>query len=374
MEGIYLNNAATSWPKPACVAEAVKAALTERPGSAHRGGIEDFDVFDEVRRALARRMGVTAHENIALGSNATWGLNAAIMGFPLNAGDTVLTTMAEHNSVLRPLHRLEKEKGIRLIYAPTDRGGRVSAEAWEQAVKEYRPRLCVFTHASNVTGAVNDGAGLAAVAAAAGCAVLLDASQTLGAIPVCCEDWGIDMLAFTGHKYLLGPQGTGGLYARPGLELKPLLLGGTGIKSDMDDMPEEMPLHLEAGTGNEPSYYGLLAALRWAEENPQDSRAVSERLSRLKEGLAEAGAEIIDPGGECTSVVSFNIPSKSPEEVGYLLRECYDITCRSGLHCAPRIFSCLGVSATVRLSLSSFTTDEQLSETIAAVRDIVGGK
>lgn len=369
--GIYLNNAATSWPKPACVAKAVSEALLARPGSAHRSGIEDFDVFDAVRKALARRMGIGDSGRIALGTNATWGLNLAIQGFPLRPGDTVVTTRAEHNSVLRPLYKLQKQSGISVQYVPTDACGRIMPEAWERAVEEYRPKLCVFTHASNVTGAVNDAPRLTAAAKAAGADVLLDASQTLGFCDVRPENWGVDLLAFTGHKYLLGPQGTGGLYVRPGLALAPLLCGGTGVKSDLAEMPEEMPLRLEAGTGNEPSFYGLLAALRWAEENPADTDGVLALLDRLRADLAAAGADLIAPEGGLTPVVSFNVPGKSAGEVGYILSEGCGITCRSGLHCAPKIFACLGCPGTVRLSLSRFTTAVEIDETVAAVRQII---
>jgi selenocysteine lyase/cysteine desulfurase len=370
---IYLNNAATSWPKPEAVAEAVSKALVSRPGAAHRGGIEDFDVFDAVRRALAKKLGVSAHEQIALGSNATWGLNLAIQGFPFKPGDVVVTTKAEHNSVLRPLYKLERQGKIRTVHLDTDACGRVSAGAWAQAVADCHPALCVFTHASNVTGAVNDAAALTGIAKSGGAAVLMDASQTLGWTDVRADDWGADMIAFTGHKYLLGPQGTGGFYVRPGLSLDPLLVGGTGIHSDMDTMPEEMPLHLEAGTGNEPSFHGLLAALRWAEQNPADKAVCDVRMESLKTGLKAAGADVIDPAGVCTPVVSFNLPGHPAADVGYILTESYDVICRTGLHCAPKIFGCLGRASTVRLSLSRFTTDAEVDTVVSAVRDIVGG-
>ena len=368
---IYLNNAATSWPKPPCVGEAVAAALAAPPGAMHRGGIEDFDVFDAVRRALAPLLGVSSPDHIALGPNATWALNLAVFGLGLEPGDTVVTTRAEHNSVLRPLFALER-RGVRVVYLDTDEVGRMDPARWEQTVGEHRPRLAVFTHASNVTGAVNDAGLLSAAAKAVGATVLMDASQTLGWLPAEAEGWGLDMVAFTGHKYLLGPQGTGGLWVRPGLALTPHLLGGTGIHSDMDTMPREMPLRLEAGTGNEPSFHGLLAALRWTGANPRDESACAKRLERLERGLEQAGAEVIRPGGARTPVVSFTLPGESAADVGYLLQESYDILCRTGLHCAPRVFGCLGRSVTVRLSLSRFTTEEEIDEVIGAVEDIVG--
>lgn len=370
---IYLNNAATSWPKPACVAEAVAKAIASQPGSAHRGGIEKRDIFDETRRMLAKKLGVSNHEAIALGCNATWGLNLAIQGFPFKNGDIVITTKAEHNSVLRPLYKLERDGRAKVVYLDVDACGRVPENVWREAVNTYRPALCVFSQASNVTGAVLDAGALTGIAKDAGAAVLMDASQTLGWTEVRAEEWGTDMVAFTGHKYLLGPQGTGGLYVRPDIFLEPPLVGGTGIKSDMDAMPEEMPAHLEAGTGNEPAVCGLLVALLWAEENPLPKSDCESRMLRLKEGLKRAGAVVIEPAGECTPVVSFNIPGHSSSDIGYILTESYDIICRSGLHCAPKIFENLGWKTTVRLSLSRFTADGEADAAVSAVRDIAGG-
>lgn len=367
---IYMNNAATSWPKPKCVAAAVGQALRQRPGSANRGGIDDFNVFQEVRKALATLMGITQPEQLALGANSTWGLNLAIQGFSLAPGSVVVTSTAEHNSVLRPLYKLYEAGRIQIVFVAADSYGRIDPLAWQNTCQAYKPALCVFTHASNVTGAVNDAARLTAIAKDCGAVVLLDASQSLGVIPVRAEEWGIDMVAFTGHKYLLGPQGTGGLYVRPELLIEPLLWGGTGIRSDMETMPLEMPIHLEAGTGNEPSYHGLLAALEWAEEHPLNGPKLDMRMEILKHGLADAGADVISPPGPCTPVVSFNIEGKGADEVGYILGESFDIICRSGLHCAPKLFANLGCPATVRLSLSRFTTEEEIDEVINAVKEI----
>lgn len=369
---IYMNNAATSWPKPACVSQAVSEALLLPPGSMHRGGIDSFDVFDAVRTHLAPLMGISDPSRIALGANATWGLNLAIFGFPFQPGDTVVTTKAEHNSVLRPLYALEQKGLIHVQYVDTDETGRVSLQDWEGCLQNCRPRLAVFTHASNVTGAVNDAAHMTAAAKAINARVLIDASQTLGWLTLNAEAWGADMVAFTGHKYLLGPQGTGGLWVRDDLTLQPHLLGGTGIQSDKDTMPEQMPLHLEAGTGNEPSFYGLLSALQWRENNPPNISSCTHRLNRLRQGLNKAGARVIVPSGECTPVVSFTLPGESAADAGFMLQESCGIICRTGLHCAPKIFSCLKVPETVRLSLSRFTTAEEIDQVIAAVEDIRG--
>ena len=369
---IYLNNAATSWPKPERVASAMAEALKNLPGDAGRGGIRDFNIFDQVRKELAALMGIGCSERIALGSNSTWGLNQAVFGFPLEPEDTVLTTKAEHNAVLRPLYRLEKE-GIQVIYLDVDKTGRMEPEMWKKALEKYRPRLCALIHASNVTGAVNDAETLTAMAKAAGAAMLLDISQSLGWISVKLEKWGVDMAAFTGHKYLLGPQGTGGLYVRPGLTLRPYVLGGTGVKSDLREMPEEMPLHLEAGTGNEPSYHGLLAALRWAAENPLKKEKTEEILEYLKESLEKLGCRVIRPKPPVTPVVSFTVPGWHPGDAGDILSGSYDIICRTGLHCSPMIMENLGMEeGTIRLSLSRFTEKadaDRVLEAVAAMRE-----
>ena len=368
---IYLNNAATSWPKPACVAQAVCAAVAEPPGESSRGGLQRFDVFQAVRQALCPVLGVKEPEQIALGPNATWALNLALYGLDLKPGERVLATAAEHNSVLRPLNDLAARLGVRVEFLPCGPEGRVSLAAWQEALLRLRPRLAVFTHASNVTGAAHDAAGFCRAAKAAGAAVLVDLSQTLGFLPVALEEWGADLAAFTGHKYLLGPQGTGGLWVRPGLSLRPHLVGGTGVRSELSYMPGEMPLRLEAGTGNEPGFAGLLAALAWAAEHPLDRAAVHANLCALRQGLRAAGARVIEPEGECTPVVSFTLPGLPAAELAYALYEGEGVVCRTGLHCAPRIFPCLGVKETVRFSLSRFTTAE---EVLCAVRAVEAAK
>jgi selenocysteine lyase/cysteine desulfurase len=376
MTMIYLNNAATSWPKPPAVAKAMARAVTALPGAAHRGGLEDFDVLDAVRQRLAALMGASAGERVALGANATWGLNLALFGLNLKAGARVLTTVAEHNSVLRPLFALARQRGIQVTYLPVDKGGRVRPEAWADALERLRPQLCVLTHASNVTGAVNDISALARMAHTRGALLLLDMSQSLGWLDCSLDDWGVDMAAFTGHKYLLGPQGTGGLYLRPGLELTPHLVGGTGIHSDLDTMPPQMPLHLEAGTSNEPSYHGLLAALDWAAQNPMsDMRETTlDMLGQLKRELAALGAHIVAADWPCTPVLSFTLDGYPADALGATLLDSYGIIVRTGLHCAPKIFPSLGIDprlGTVRVSLSRFSTRADIAALTEALREIV---
>ena len=371
---IYLNNGATSWPKPQCVSSAIKKSLDELPCSAHRSGFEEEE-DDNCKDLLARLLKINNPNNIVYGSNATFGLNLAIQGFEFNKGDKVLTTAAEHNSVLRPLYYLQKKRIIEYEIMEVNEEGRIDPNLWEAKIKEIKPRMVVFTHASNVTGAVNDAEKLSAIAKKYNCVVLLDASQSLGLIDVLPEKWSIDMVAFTGHKYLLGPQGTGGLYVSPKIKLNPILQGGTGIFSDEDSMPQEMPLRLEAGTPNDTSFKGLEAALRWSFENPLDKNNIDYLINKIKKELKKINVNVIDVSGETTPVISFTMEGYSVNEGGELLQMSFDIICRSGLHCAPLIHKCLKTSpsGTVRISLSRFTTEEEVDYFINSIKDIMNG-
>ncbi|MDD4692383.1 aminotransferase class V-fold PLP-dependent enzyme [Eubacterium aggregans] len=370
---IYMNNAATSWPKPPGVAQAMYESIIALPGAANRGGLSAFNLPGMVREALARVLGVTHPAQVVLTANATHALNLAIFGMALPRGAVVLTTMAEHNSVLRPLYTRNQKDGIRRVLVRTDYQGRVSLRDWRAALEAHHPAMVVFTHASNVTGAVNEVSELAALARGAGAVTLLDASQTAGWIPVKAEAWGMDMVAVTGHKYLLGPQGTGALYVAPGLALHPHLVGGTGIHSDEEEMPQEMPLHLEAGTPAEPALAGLLAALCWAEANPLDLKTENEKIVLTQTLLEEAGAEVVAVQGERMPVISFMVPGYSAEEAGDILSMADDIHLRTGLHCAPLVFAGLPGLAhkeTIRISLSRFTTEAEIRELAQAVQAV----
>jgi len=376
---IYLNNAATSWPKPPDVAAYMAQAVSQLPQAANRGGLTSMDVFAALREQLTALLGIDESSRIALGANATWALNLAILGLGLGPGDTVLSSKAEHNSVLRPLHVLSSQHAVQLVLLDTDKCGRLPLDSWQAALQRWHPRLAVFSQASNVTGAVNDVAALTAAAHARDCLVLVDLAQSAGWLAnIQLAHWGVDLAAFTGHKYLLGPQGTGGLYVRPGLELRPHLTGGTGIQSDLDTMPAQMPLHLEAGTGNEPGAWGLLAALRWQQDNPlaPQRQRIEGELAWLKSALCQLGScvHVLDVGAPATPVLSLTIDGLTPDYLGGLLLDSYDIIVRSGLHCAPLVFDCLGLSSqlgSLRLSLSRFTTHEQLQALLDALREII---
>jgi cysteine desulfurase/selenocysteine lyase len=373
MKIVYVNNAATSWPKAPQVGATVASCVSGIPYHAGRSGFAAIDIPGECRNLLADRLQVQDPSRIVLGPNATHGLNIALQGMMFQPGAVVVTTAAEHNSVLRPLHYLAKTKHITVHILPVDKQGRVVPEEWEKAIIKHSPQLVVFTHASNVTGAVNDAALLAGIARQRGALTLLDASQSLGIIPVLPEVWSIDMVAFTGHKYLLGPPGTGGLYIAPHIDLEPVWVGGTGVQSDLADMPQTMPIRFEAGTPNDPATAGLTTALAWSARKLLDSGAMAAKAERLALGLAALGAEVIAVTPPRTPVISFTLPSCPVEDAGELLHKSFGIVCRTGLHCAPLIHSCLGTApgGTIRFSLSRFTTDEDIDYCLQAIGAII---
>ncbi|HWR41706.1 aminotransferase class V-fold PLP-dependent enzyme [Sporomusa sp.] len=373
MKPVYLNNAATSWPKAPQVEEKVAACIDRLPYHAGRAGFSGPDVPGECRSLLASLLQVNEPDRIVFSPNATHALNIALQGMRWQPGAAVVTTAAEHNSVLRPLYYLSKTKGINVHFIPVDKMGRINPEAWENAVQRVKPQLAVFTHASNVTGAVNDAALLGRLAKQAGAVTLLDASQSLGIVPVLPEVWGIDMVAFTGHKYLLGPAGTGGLYIAPSSDLEPVWVGGTGIQSDLEEMPAVMPVRFEAGTPNDPAFAGLAAAVAWGTICVLDTDSLLGKTERLARGLAAAGANVIYVEPPRTPVISFTLPNWEVEDVGDVLHKSFGIVCRTGLHCAPRIHSCLGTApaGTIRFSLSRFTTEQEIDYSLQAIGEML---
>lgn len=373
MMPVYLNNAATSWPKAPQVGGTVAAYISGLPHHAGRSGFSGPDVPGECRKLLASLLQVKDPNRIVFSPNATHSLNIALHGIRWRPGATVVTTVAEHNSVLRPLHYLSKTKGIVVHLVPVDKSGRVRIEEWETALQKFKPQVAVFTHASNVTGAVNDAALLTRIAKQAGAVTLMDASQSLGIVPVLPEAWGIDLVAFTGHKYLLGPTGTGGLYIAPQTELDPVWVGGTGIQSDLDEMPIVVPIRFEAGTPNDPAFAGLATALTWAQEHALDARNIQNKTERLAAGLVELGADVILVEPPRTPVISFTLKDWPIEDVGELLYRGFKIVCRTGLHCAPKIHVYLGTApaGTVRFSLSRFTTDYDIDYCLKAIGDLM---
>jgi cysteine desulfurase / selenocysteine lyase len=369
---IYLNNAATSFPKAPGLGQEVGACLEKVPRHPGRAGAEE-DILFFCRQALADLLNAGDPRQIVLAKNATEALNIAIYGIGLEKDDVVITSAAEHNAVLRPLYRLEKKGLIKIRVIPCDALGRVVERQWAEAVDALSPRLAVLTHASNVTGAVNPVGSLLDYAHTKGCLTLLDASQTLGLPDVDVTRLAADMAAFTGHKYLLGPPGTGGLYVRNGIPLEPVFVGGTGIRSDLKEMPPEMPGKLEPGTPAIPSFAGLLYSLQWLKENPISLNKIELLTQTLEQGLEEKGARVIKAGKERTPIVSFYYPGRDLAEIAYVLDKSFGILCRSGLHCAPLIHPFIGTApaGSIRFSLSRFSTAEEIDYTLNAMAKLM---
>lgn len=371
---IYLNNGATSWPKAPGLAGYMKRLMEQIPVHGSRAtGEADGTAIVDGRKELAGLIKVTDTSRIAFMENATHGLNVGILGLGWKENDLIVTSAAEHNSVLRPITWLQKNRGVRKEILPVDCEGRIRMEQLEAVLKEKHPRLVVLTHASNVTGAVHNLEEAAGLCHRYDSLILADVSQSMGMFPVLPEIWKLDMAAFTGHKYLLGPQGTGGLYVRKGITLEPFVTGGTGIFSDEDEMPQNMPMRLEAGTQNEQGLSGLGYAVKWQRENPVDEKKVMGLFQRLEEGLMELGVKAVNVKGPRMPVLSFTVQGYSPEEIGDILYGSYDIICRTGLMCAPLIFQNIGLGrfGSVRISMSRFTVEEEIEQVILAVKEIV---
>lgn len=376
MRMIYLDNAATSFPKPPGVAEAVREYLLKSsasPGrSGHRLSAQAARMVYETRAGLAQLLGASDARQIVFAANATAALNLALRGY-LAAGDHVVTTTLEHNSVMRPLRFLRESAGIEITWVRADRAGRLDPGNFSKAVTR-RTKLVVVNHASNVVGTL---APLMEIRAAVGeIPILVDGAQTVGALEIDVTAAGIDMLAFTGHKSLFGPQGIGGLYVRPGLELVPLIFGGTGSDSESDEQPDELPDRYESGTANGPGIAGLAAGLEYvAQEGIAAIRAREvELLKRCWEGLAQIEGVTLYGGGEGPHlpIVSMNAAGWQPNEVAHILDREYGIMTRPGLHCAPEAHRTLGTfpAGTVRMSASALTTEKEIDAAVAAVTEI----
>ena len=374
---IYLDNAATTMKKPDCVVQAVTKALCSvgNPGrGVHEGAIDAARISFRTRAALAALFHAEDPASIAFTANATESLNIAIKG-TLNPGDHVITTALEHNSVLRPLYELE-DQGLELTMLPADRLGRLPYEQLEAAVRP-NTRAIICTHGSNLTGNLVDLAAIGAVAKAHGLLWIVDASQTAGVFPIDVQALGIDILCFTGHKGLLGPQGTGGLYVRPGVTVRPLLSGGSGVQTYSRTHPAQMPTALEAGTLNVHGLAGLLAAVTWLQETGLDTIRIAEQT--LMWAFYEQVVQI--PGitvyGDFSTknrcpIVSLNIRDYDSAEVSDALSIHYGISTRPGAHCAPRMHEALGTveQGAVRFSFSHFNTMEELNIAVSALRDL----
>ncbi|HEU4962420.1 MAG TPA: aminotransferase class V-fold PLP-dependent enzyme [Bacilli bacterium] len=377
---IYLDNAASSWPKPEGVAERMAECVREyaaNPGrGSHQLGMKASRVVFEARRKVAKLFGVKNPDNVVFTMNATHALNLGIKGF-VQAGDHVITTMLEHNAVRRPLEFL-KGLGVEVTYVETDELGRVEVESFRKEIRE-NTRLIVVTHGSNLTGTLVPVKEIGEVAEAHGVVLMVDVCQTAGVYEIDVEEMKIGMLAFTGHKSLYGPQGTGGLYIRPDLDVRPLMEGGTGGYSELVEMPTTRPDRYEAGTVNTVGLAGLLAGVEFLEEvGLEKVREHEERLTeRLHRGLLEvSGVKVVGPplGESRVPIVSFAVEGFESHEVGFILDRNYGICVRAGLHCAPLAHESVKTveDGLVRASIGYFNTEAEVDALVEAVREIVG--
>lgn len=374
---IYLDSAATSLHKPPCVTEAVVKAM-ESSGNAARGAhgasLGAAGTVYDTRRKLATFFGCPRADHVIFTPNATGALNIAIYGL-LESGDHAITTDLEHNSVLRPLYDLQ-ERGLALDFVPADRKGCVSYENFESLIKP-NTKAIVCTHASNLTGNALDLAKISEIAHRHGAYLIVDASQTAGTFPLDMTAMGIDVLCFTGHKGLLGPQGTGGLCIRPGVEIRPFLRGGSGVHSHDPHQPMHYPTRLEAGTLNAHGIAGLGAAVDYLMKEKTETlyRREHELMTTFYEGVRDI--EGVKVYGDFSSepraaIVSLNIGDYDSSAVADALFTDYGIAVRAGAHCAPRMHNALGTAdqGAVRFSFSPFNTKEEIQTAIAAVYEL----
>lgn len=374
---IYFDNAATTLQKPEGVEEAVIQAL-RRAGNAGRGAHEPTlaasRILYQTREKLARLFGVSNPSRIAFTSNATEALNIVIQGI-FKPGDHVITSVCEHNSVLRPLYRME-EQGIELSLIDVDTKGRLRYDSLEELVRA-NTKAVVITHASNLTGNVTDMERIASFTKEHGLLLIVDASQSAGILPISVEETGIDVLCFTGHKGLLGPQGTGGIYVREGIEIAPLKVGGSGIHSFDKKHPAMMPTALEAGTLNVHGIAGLGASVDYILQTGTDKifekeMALSRRFVRGIHDLPDIHIYGDLESGLRTGIVSLNIGEEDSAKISDILWEDYEICVRAGAHCAPLMHKALGTveQGAVRFSFSHYNTAEEIDIAIEALREL----
>lgn len=375
---IYLDNAATTLHKPPQVMEAVLQAMITMGNAArgaHGGALEASRTVFGTREKLARLFSCRRADHVVFTANSTEALNIAING-TIHRGDHVISTDCEHNSVLRPLYRLEEERDVELDFVPADRQGRVDYSDFERLMRP-NTRAVVCTHCSNLTGNIMDLERISDIAHRHGALLLVDASQTAGTVPIHMEALGVDVLCFTGHKGLMGPQGTGGLCIRPGVEIAPWKVGGSGVHSYDRHHPMEYPTRLEAGTLNSHGIAGLSAALDVILERGVEDiqRAEHALMQRFYEGVRDIpGVTVYGDFSvpERCAIVALNIRDYDSSAVSDELTVTYGIATRPGAHCAPRMHKALGTTeqGAVRFSFSFYNTEQEVDAAIAAVRAI----
>jgi cysteine desulfurase family protein len=381
---IYLDNAATTWPKPAAVYDAVDHYLRHNGAAAGRGVYRDAvdadRLVESARAKVAKLIHAPDPSRVVFTLNATDALNLALHGI-VQPGDRVVTSDVEHNSVLRPLQALSTSDDAQIARIACDETGRIDMSRLREALRE-KPRLVAVTHASNVTGVIQPIDEIVAAAHEAGARVLVDAAQSAGHLPIDVQALGVDLLAASGHKGLLGLLGTGFLYIAPGLEaeLQSLRQGGTGTRSDEDVQPTTMPDRYESGNANVPGLAGMAAGVDYLMK--EGVEAIHERefalVQRLMHGLDNLpGVRMVGPpiGAPRVGLLAITVDGYDPRELAALLDANFGIQVRAGLHCAPRIHKQLGAwpTGTGRFSIGPFNTEEHIDAAIAAVREAASG-
>lgn len=377
----YLDNAATSWPKPEAVYRAVDAFMRDVGATPGRGGHwrekEAARIADEARTALAQLFNAPDPAGIAFTMNATQAINMALKGI-LQPGDHVITSSIEHNAMWRPLKALER-RGVYLTAVPCAADGSLDPVDVAAAIRPDT-RLIAMLHASNVLGTLLPIAAIGAIARAHGILFLVDAAQTAGAYPIDMESMHIDLLAFPGHKGLYGPHGTGGLAVRPGVQLETWIEGGSGTESAPETMPDALPLRLEAGTQNAAGIAGLLAGVRFV--LAQGVERIREHELALTALLIDAlcdvpGLTVLGPAdlSRRTAVVSVVVEGYVPNQLAVVLDQAFNVATRAGLHCAPQAHRVAGTLETgaLRFSPGFFNMADEARVAAEALQSIVGG-
>lgn len=375
--GIYLDNAATTKQKPQCVIDAVVTAMNSMGNSgrgAHDDSLDASRLIFDTREMISNMMNLGDPRQVAFTTNSTEALNTAIMGL-FGAGDHIISTVMEHNSVLRPLYLLEG-MGAEISFVPCDERGCLRTDLLESYIQE-NTKAVVCTHASNLTGNANDLALIGAFCRKHDLLFVVDASQTAGVLPIDMQAMNIDVVCFTGHKGLYGPQGTGGLCVRSGLKIRPLKSGGSGIHTYLKEHPTEMPTALEAGTLNGHGIAGLHAALEFIKEMGIETihRKEISLMRRFLDGMQDIPSVKLYGNfdtDERAAVVSLNLGDYDSSEVSDELSYTYGISTRPGAHCAPLMHQAMGTvdQGMVRFSFSWFNTEEEVDTAIRAMHEL----
>lgn len=379
MDVIYLDNAASSWPKPPTVIEAMTECIAQygaNPGrGSHKLAVKASRTLFECRKNIAKLFRIHNPNHISFSLNTTMALNQAIQGF-VKPNQHVICTAIEHNSVRRPLEYLKKKDNVQITYIPVDSQGKLNIDDIEGSFQKNTV-LFICNHSSNLLGTIMPLEQISQLCKKRGVPLLVDAAQSAGHLDIDVVALGIDMLAFPGHKGLLGPQGTGGLYVHPDIELEPLLLGGTGSQSELIEQPAVRPDRYESGTPNTVGIAGLNEGVKYILQQTVEKIHCKEweLTQHLMEGLlGDPNIQIFGPalGENKTGIVAINVLGADCSEVAYMLDQTYNIAVRAGYHCTPLTHESIGTldHGAVRISVSCFTTSDEIDQCVRALKEI----